>query len=155
MKIRFSDLLFTYIQAVFSFSFLTTLDIYNDCFKGCHKVVALVVACILWLETIFPSLSFSWRSYCICTQLGFVTKELLHLHIWMNWRTLQPTSFSSWCVSHILGSMHRLVSHVLGAVHWKWEIVTLLQVQLCIGVRVQLQVSIRYWDSFTCNRLFW
>ena len=28
-------------------------------------------------------------------------------------------SFSSWCVSHVLRSVHRLVSHVLGAVHWK------------------------------------
>ena len=41
-------------------------------------------------------------------------------------------------VSHILGSVHQLVSHVLGAVHWKWEIVTTKQVQLDIGVRVQL-----------------
>ena len=41
----------------------------------------------------------------LCTK-GFVTKELLDLHFWMNWRTLHPTSSSSWCVSHVLESMH-------------------------------------------------
>ena len=76
----FRSVIHVYPSYVFSFSFLTTLDIYNDCFKGCHKVVALVVACILWPETIFPNLSFSWRSYCVCTPLGFVTKELLQHH---------------------------------------------------------------------------
>ena len=35
---------------VFRLSFLTTLNIYKDYFKGNHKVVALVVASILWLE---------------------------------------------------------------------------------------------------------
>ena len=39
--------------------------------------------------------------------------------------------------SRVLGSV-QLVSHVLGVVHWKWEIVTTEQVQLGIGVRVQL-----------------
>ena len=64
---------------------------------------------------------------------GFVRRRVLWPRsfvifiVWMNWRTLQPTSFSSWCVSY-----------VLGAVHWKGEIVTIEQVQLCIGVRVQL-----------------
>ena len=64
-------------------SFLTTLYIYKDNFKG-HlndaKVVALVVTCILWPETICLSSSFSWRSFCACTQYGFVTKEFLDLH---------------------------------------------------------------------------
>ena len=32
----------------------------------------------------------------------------------------------------------QLVNHVLEAMHWKWEIVTTEQVQLGIGVRVQL-----------------
>ena len=39
--------------------------------------------------------------------------------VWMNCKTLQPTSFLSWCVDHVLGSMHRLVSHILEVVHWK------------------------------------
>ena len=36
-----------YPSYVFRFSILTTQDIYKDYFKGRHKVVALVVACIL------------------------------------------------------------------------------------------------------------
>ena len=39
--------------------------------------------------------------------------------------------------SRVLGST-LLVTHVLRAMHWKWEIVTTEQVQLGIGVRVQL-----------------
>ena len=57
----------TYPSYVFRFSFLTTLNIYKDYFKGHHRVVALVVARILWLETICPSSSFFWRNCCICT----------------------------------------------------------------------------------------
>ena len=46
-------------------------------------------------------------------------KSFLIFIVWMNCKTLQPTSFLSWCVDHVLGSMHRLVSHILGVVHWK------------------------------------
>ena len=70
-------------------------------------------------------------------------------------RILQQIFFSSWWLSCVLESVHLLVSHVLGAVHWKWEIVIIEQVQLGIEIRVQLYVGIRYWDSFTCNCLFW
>ena len=63
---------FTHIRVyVFRLSFLITLDIYKDYFKGHRKVVALVVTCILWLETICPSSSFSWRS-CL-----FVRRKVL------------------------------------------------------------------------------
>ena len=59
-EIQISKFFFhAYPSYVFKFSFLTTLDIYNDYFKGHHEVVALVVTCILWLETICPSSSFS------------------------------------------------------------------------------------------------
>ena len=44
---------------VFRLSFLTTLNIYKDYFKGHHKTVALVVVSILCSETICPSSSFS------------------------------------------------------------------------------------------------
>ena len=70
----------TYPSYVFGFSFLTTLDLYKDYFNGNHKVVALVVTCILWTETICLSSSFFWRNCCVCTPLGFVTKKLLDLH---------------------------------------------------------------------------
>ena len=81
----FRSVFHTYPSYVFMFSFLTTLDIYKDCFKGHHKVVALVVTCILWLETICLSSSFFWRTCCVsCTPLGSVTKKsLLHQH----WRS--------------------------------------------------------------------
>ena len=46
-------------------------------------------------------------------------RSFLIFIVWMNCKTLQPISFLSWCVDHVLGSMHRLVSHILGVVHWK------------------------------------
>ena len=48
-------------------SFLTTLDIYKDYFKGRQTWCKGFYWYILWLETIFPSSSFSWRSCRICT----------------------------------------------------------------------------------------
>ena len=43
---------FTHIHMyVFRLPFFTTLNIYKDYFKGRQKVVALVVASILWPET--------------------------------------------------------------------------------------------------------
>ena len=92
---------------------------------------------ILWTGDICPSSSFYSRNYYVCILYGFITKEFHDLHRVMNWRTLQPTSFSSWWSSYVLGS-DLLVSHVLEVVHWKREIVTTEQVQLGIGVRVQL-----------------
>ena len=49
------------------------------------------------------------------------TKELCSQH---------PSLVGDW--SCVLGST-QLVSHVLGAIHWKWEIITIEQVQLGIG----------------------
>ena len=62
----------------------------------------------------------SWSSSC-----GWI-KELC---------SQQPSLVSDW--SHVLGST-QLVSHVLGSHALKGEIVTTEQVQLGIGVRVQL-----------------
>ena len=51
---------------------------------------------------------------------GFMTKELLNLHCWMNWRTLQPTSSSSWCVSLVLGSAyHWSVTYWESCIEWR------------------------------------
>ena len=67
-EIQISKFFFhAYPSYLWKVSFLTTLDIYKDYFKGRHKVVALVVTCILWPKTICPSSSFSWRSCCVCT----------------------------------------------------------------------------------------
>ena len=49
-------------------SFLTTLNIYKDYFKGHQRWCNLMkndYSCILWLKTICPSSSFSCRSYCV------------------------------------------------------------------------------------------
>ena len=44
----------------------------------------------------------------ICPSSSYSLKKLLHLCAkdWMNRRTLQPISSSSWCVSHVLESVH-------------------------------------------------
>ena len=49
-------------------SFLTTLDIYKDYFKGRHKVVAIIVTCIVWPETEIALIHLSLcRSYYVFT----------------------------------------------------------------------------------------
>ena len=57
-------------------SFLTTLDIYNDYFKGRHR----------WCKNNkcrkCPSLSFSLKKLLHLYAKGFVTKELPDLHCW-------------------------------------------------------------------------
>ena len=83
---------------------------------------------ILWPETYaLVHLSFV-KTTAFVSRRVLWPKSFLIFIVWMNWRTLQPTSFSSWSVNHVLGSMYRLVSHVLEAVHWKREIVTIEQV---------------------------
>ena len=131
-------------ECMFELSFLTNLNIYKDYFKGRKRLRTVAqehkstsVKKNVTGNLVCPSSSFSWRSCYVYTPKGFVTKQLHDLHCVINIRTLQPTSFSSWWLSRVLGSTH-LVSHVLGAVHWKWEIVTTEQVQLGIGVRFQL-----------------
>ena len=68
----------------------------------------------------FCDQSSSWSSSC-----GW-TEELC---------SQQPSLVGDW--SHVLGST-QLVSHVLGSCASKGEVVTTEQVQLDIGVRVQL-----------------
>ena len=108
----------SYLCRVF---FLTTLDIYKDYFQGRQRWCNLMqsdYSLKLWLETIYRSSSFSWRSCYICTPRILQPMSFFIFIVWMNKRTLQPTSFSSWCVSHILWSVHQSVSHVLEVVHW-------------------------------------
>ena len=110
---------------MFGLSFLTILNIYKDYFKGRKRLrtVAQEYNCTIVKKSvtgnlICPSSSFSSRSCYVLYTVGFSTKQLHDLHRVMNRRTLQPTSFSSWWLSRVLGSA-QLVSHVLGAVHWK------------------------------------
>ena len=93
-------------------SFLTTLDIYKDYFKavtcdakGCKGCcISCYMHCVTG-DRNCPSSSYSLKLLHLYAK-GFITKELPDLHCWINWRTLQPTSSLSWCVSHILGSVH-------------------------------------------------
>ena len=51
-------------------SFLVTLDIYNDYFKGRQRWCNFMqwdYSLKLWSETICPNSSYSWRSCCFCT----------------------------------------------------------------------------------------
>ena len=65
---------FTHIYVyLFRLSFLTTLNIYKDYFKGCHrwykwvKLDANVLFKQIVIEDICPSSSFSWRNCYVCT----------------------------------------------------------------------------------------
>ena len=123
MKISFSGLFFyAYPSYVFRFSFLITLDIYKDCFKGhlngCN-LIQRFYASILWPETYaLVHLSLEEATAFVHHRVLYLRSFLIFI-VWMNWRNLRSTFFSSWCVSHILGSVRWLVSHVLGVVHWK------------------------------------
>ena len=76
---------FTHIYVyVFRFSFLTTLDIYKDYFKDCHKVIALVVACILWPETIaLVYLSLEETVAFVCYRVLWPMSFMIFI-VWMN-----------------------------------------------------------------------
>ena len=109
-KNQFFKFDFMYIHVyLYRVSFLTTLDatwckgiIHEYCDQK-HALVHLSleeVAAFVRRKVLWP-------------------KSFLIFIVWMNYKTLQPISFLSWCVDHVLGSMHRLVSHILGVVHWK------------------------------------
>ena len=140
-------------------SFLTILNIYKDYFKGrqrLRKCEAKFCLCKLWPETEFALVHLSLEEVVVFVHLRVLWPRSFMIFImWWTKELCSQHSFSSWWLSHVLGSTHLLVSHVLGAVHWKWEIVNTEQVQLGIRVRVQLYVGIRYWNSLTCNCLFW
>ena len=80
-------------EYMFGFSFLTTLNIYKDYFKGRHSwcnSIQKFFTSILWTGNICPSSSFSSKSCCICTSQGFVTKEFRDLH-----RVDEPKNFAA------------------------------------------------------------
>ena len=141
MKFSFSELISLQSMSMcLGFFFLTTLNIYY--FKGCkrlHKYETKFCSCKLWPEAEFALVHLSLEEAAVFVHLRILwPRSFVIFHHVMNWRTLQPTSFSSWWLSRVLGFVHLLVSHVLEVVHWKWKIVTTEQVQLSIGVRVQL-----------------
>ena len=79
------------------------------------KLDAKVVALTLWPKTKIALVHLSFEEATVFVHRRVLwPKSFLIFIVWMNWRTLLPTSFSSWCVSHVLGFVHPLVSHVLG-----------------------------------------
>ena len=108
--------------------------------KSSHVAQALRKVCSskLWPETKFcPSSSLLKKLLCLCT-VGFCNQA----SSWSSscgWTeelcSQQPSLVGDW--SRVLGSA-QLVSHELGSRALKREIVTTEQVQLDIGVRVQL-----------------
>ena len=138
-KIRNSRSDYTHIlEYLCRVSFLTFLNIYKDYFKGHHKWCKGFHNCcymhIVTGDKIALAHHILCKDYCVFAPKGFVTKELPNLHCWMNWRTLQPTSSSSWCVSHVL----RFVYYLL-ATYW----------DLCIERRDCRYITspIGYWDK--------
>ena len=108
---------------MFKLSFLTTLSIYKDYFKVCHsrykcvKLDAMVFHKHIVTEDICLSLFFSSRSYCVCTPQGFLTKEIRDLHRVDELKNFSANILLKLVVSHVLGSVHQLVSHILRVVH--------------------------------------
>ena len=130
---------------VFGLSFLTTLDILKDNFKGrqsvhkLHKCWAKFVQAICNRRQSFaPSSSLLKKLLCLCA-VGFYDQASSRSSScgWIEKIcSQQPSLVDDW--SCILGSAAQLVSYVLGSCASKGEIVTTKQVQLGIRVRVQL-----------------
>ena len=129
---------------MFGLSFLTTLDIYKDYFKGrrrwhkLHKCWAKFCSSKLWLETEFALVHLSYEEAAMFVHRRVLwSRSFLIFIVWWTEELCnqQPSLVGDW--SRVLGSA-QLVSHELGVEYWKWEIVTTEQVQLSIGVRIQL-----------------
>ena len=151
-EIQFFRSNFTPIRVqMFELSFLITLNIYKDYLKGryrdAHQCKSFSQA-YCEPETIYPSSSFSSRSCCVCTPQDFVTKEFRDLH-----HVDELKNFAAKIFLKLVCQSHTQIRASIGQSRtWsralKREIVTTLQVQLGIGIRVQLQFGIRYWNSF-------
>ena len=117
-------------ECMFGLSFLTTLNIYKDYFKGCKRlhIVAQEHNCTSVKKSVTGNLvchssSFSSRSCCVLYTVGFCDQATSWSSSCDEQKNFAAKSFSSWWSSRILGSV-QLVSHVLGVVYWKGEIVT-------------------------------
>ena len=146
--LRFSDFNSDFLgisESVYGLSFLLTLDIQKDCFKSRqaeHKLhkhwVNPVQENCDQRQSSWPSSSLSLEEVAMYFHHRVLWPSIFLIFIvWMNWRTLQPIIFLVGDWSHVLGSV-QLVSHVLGIHASKRGTVTTEQVQLGIGVRVQL-----------------
>ena len=82
-------------------SFLTTLDIYKAYFRGRHIREYKENECKKW-----PMPYSLWKKLLHLCALGFCNQVLLNLHCWWSGELCSQQSFSSWCVSHVLGAVH-------------------------------------------------
>ena len=82
-------------------SFLTTLNIYKDYFKGRHIREYKENICKRWPM----SYSLQKKLLRLCT-LRFCNQVLFDLHCWWSEELCSQQSTSSWWVSHILGVVH-------------------------------------------------
>ena len=126
---------------VWTFFFYYPKHIYNNYFKGHQRLRKCDVKsclCKLWLETEFALIHLSYEKTAVFVHCKVLWPRSILIFIMWWTEELCRQHFSlvgDW--SRILG-FAQLVSHVLRAMHWKWEIVTTEQVQLCIGISVQL-----------------
>ena len=118
---------------MFRLYFLITLNIYKNYLRAVSDDAKDFYSSILWLET-YALIHLFLKKLLRLYAVGFCNQGVFYFLRVDELKKFAVNIFLSWCVSHILRSMHWLVSHILGAVHWKWEIVTTDQVQLCIGV---------------------
>ena len=126
-------------------SFLLTLDIKKDYFKSRQTVHKLHKHWANFVQANCDRRRSSWPNSSLCLEEVAVYLHrrvlwpsiFLNFIVWMNWRTLQPTTFLVGVWSRVLGSA-QLVSQVLGSRASERGIVITEQVQLGIGVRVQL-----------------
>ena len=111
---------------LFKVSFLTTLDIYKADFKSHHTRIQRPRNLFsLWEATIF-----------VCHRVLY--PSAFKSSLLMKWRTLQPTtSIQVTGVSHVLGSV-QMISHKLEICASSERRLPQDQVQLSIGVKVQL-----------------
>jgi len=101
-------------------SFLTILDIYKDYFKGRRTY-------IVWPEEEIALVHYSlWRSYYIFTQRVLWPRSFLifivdELKSFATKNLCSQQSFSSWWISHVLGSMHHwLVTYWDSCIKWRY-----------------------------------
>ena len=106
-------------------------------FTSCTSVEQNLFKQVMTGDKICPNSSFLKKLLYLCT-VGFCNQASSWFSSleWTEELCYQQLSLvGNW--SRILGSM-QLVSHVLGSGALKWEIVITEQVQLGIGVRIQL-----------------
>ena len=132
-------------ESVYRPSFLLTLDILKDCFKSRQMVHKLHKHWANSVQANCDRRRSSWLSSSLSLEEVAVYSHhrvlwpsiFLIFIVWMNWRILQPTIY----LVGVLKSCTRIrttVSHILGSRASERGTVTTEQVQLDIGVRVQL-----------------